>query len=216
MSFGNAARPHGPHLPPDRAGQEARLRGRARPRRCRARCTPTTSGCSRSSRTCCRTPSSSPKQGGVKLEDRAGDAAAGAPGNESLKAGQVLAFSVDGYRHRHPGEKQRSSSRRSSRPTAPPAASTAAPASACRSAARSPACSAASSTVISTPGEGSTFTLYLPLELRAGGRCAAARARRHAGAVRPAPAPMSADALAAPIERRSTTATRSSCGDRSC
>ena len=56
----------------------------------------------------------------------------------------------------------RSSSRRSSRPTAPRAASTAAPAWACRSAARSPGCSAARSGSRARPGEGSTFTLYLP------------------------------------------------------
>ncbi len=44
---------------------------RASIRTCRARCTPTTSGCSRSSRTCCRTRSSSPRQGHVRLQDRA-------------------------------------------------------------------------------------------------------------------------------------------------
>ena len=44
------------------AGQEARLRRSSSTRPCRGRCTPTTSGCSRSSRTCCRTPSSSPRR----------------------------------------------------------------------------------------------------------------------------------------------------------
>ena len=48
-----------------------------------------------------------------------------------------------------------------------PAASTAAPASACRSAARSRACSAASCRCARRPGEGSTFTLFVPLEAAA-------------------------------------------------
>ncbi len=70
---------------------------------------------------------------------------------------------------------RRSSSRPSSRPTAAPAASTAAPASAWRSAASWRACSAARSGSRSAPGEGSTFTLYLPLGVR--------RARRSSAAV---------------------------------
>ena len=64
-----------------------------------------------------------------------------------------------------------------------PAASTAAPAWACRSAARSPGCSAARSGSTSAPGEGSTFTLYLPQTLRR------RRDRRSVRRRSPAPAP---------------------------
>ena len=47
------------HLPPRGRGEEPRLRRSASTRACRSRCPPTRSGCSRSSRTCCRTRSSS-------------------------------------------------------------------------------------------------------------------------------------------------------------
>ena len=69
------------------------------------------------------------------------------------------------HRHRHRHRRASSSggsSRRSRRATARPPASTAAPGSGSRSAASWSACSAARSRVASTPGEGSTFTVYLP------------------------------------------------------
>ena len=74
---------------------------RARARACRSRCSPTPSGCSRSSRTCSRTPSSSPHQGQVTLTvEPAQDG--WSPENEDLnRAPTVLAFSVSRHRHRH-------------------------------------------------------------------------------------------------------------------
>ena len=74
------------------------------------------------------------------------------------------------HRHRHPGRQAEDHLR------GVPAgrrhhhrASSAAPASACRSAARSRASSAARSRSSRSAGRGSTFTLYLPLDLPAGG-----------------------------------------------
>ena len=66
------------------------------------------------------------------------------------------------------------------------AAATAAPASASRSAARSRACSAARSTSSRAPGEGSTFTLYLPaLRRRDDRRSRRSRRSRRAAATSP-------------------------------
>ena len=119
---------------------------RARRHACPRPSSPTSSACSRSSRTCCRMPSSSPHQGSVALTI--------ATATERLVARQrgaeprqqrdrVLGVR---HRHRHLGRtSSRSCSRPSSRPTARPRASTAAPASAWPSAANWRACWAARS-----------------------------------------------------------------------
>ena len=140
------------------------LRGRHRARTSSAASSPTPSACSRCSRTCCPTPSSSPQQGGVKLHGLAGRRAAGARTTRCSSTRPRWSPSrcptpASAFRPKS----RRSSSRPSSRPTPAPAANTAAPASASRSAANSPTCSAARSSCAATPGVGSTFTLYLPL-----------------------------------------------------
>ena len=86
------------------------------------------------------------------------------PRRESLvAAASVVGVRRQRHRHRHRRPSSSSgSSRRSPRATARPPASTAAPVSASRSAASSSGCSAARSPSASTPGEGSTFTVYLP------------------------------------------------------
>ena len=112
-----------------------------------------------------------------------------------------------------------SSSRRSARPTAAPTASTAAPAWACRSRATWRACSAATSRVQSTPGEGSIFTLTLPLRLHGAGArraCASATGARAARRAQPSRARRrGADTqprrASAPARTASSTTTASGC-----
>ena len=109
-----------------------------------ARCSPTPSGCSRSSRTCCPTPSSSRITASVTLDRRAG-ARRLEPGQRRPQSGghgaRLLGVATPASAFRRTSS--RSSSRRSSRPTAAPAASTAAPAWAWPSAANCRACWAA-------------------------------------------------------------------------
>ena len=139
------------------------------------------------------------------------------------RADRVVAFAVERHGHRHPRRQAaRSSSSRSSRPTRAPAASTAARAWACRSAGRSPGCSAARSGSRARLGEGSTFTLYLPLDYVAGrapapagaGGAAARGGSRPAGP-RPVDRPRGRPRSAARGRRSAaTTATPIEPGDR--
>ena len=150
-------------VPPRRRVEGRRVRHRARPDAADGRSSPTPSGCSRSSRTCSRTRSSSRTTGGCRCpSSRPRDG--WSPENEELEPrrdrARLLGRPTPASASRRTSS--RSSSRRSSRPTAAPAASTAARASGWRSAARSPACWAARSASSARPGKGSTFTLYLP------------------------------------------------------
>ena len=128
------------HLPP--RGRDARSSTSTielEPRPAAVDATPTPSGCSRSSRTCSRTPSSSPQHGQVDADASSRRRAAGArttrSSNRAADGGRVRGRATPASASRRTSS--RSSSRRSSRPTAAPAASTAARAWAWRSAARS-------------------------------------------------------------------------------
>ena len=84
------------HLPPRRRRQgpgASTIELRRRP--AAGACRPTPSGCSRCSRTCSPTRSSSPSAGSVTLRGRAGDRAAGARTTRcSTRADAVVAFAV--------------------------------------------------------------------------------------------------------------------------
>ena len=133
------------HVPPGGRAQGPGLRGRARSARCRRRSRPTPSGCSRCSRTCCPTRSSSPSAGSVSLtadaRHRRLEPGTGAAQRRQRRGGLLR----HRHRHRHPQGQAGVIFEAFQQADAAPAASTAAPAWACRSAARSPACSAARS-----------------------------------------------------------------------
>ena len=133
---------------------------------CPGRSPPTRSGSSRSSGTCCPTPSSSPREGRVDLRVGIVAAGAGAPITRcSAAPASVVAFCGHRHGHRHPARQAAGhlravpAGRHGHQPQA-----TAARAWGCRSAARSPGCSAARSGSRARLGEGSTFTLYLPAD----------------------------------------------------
>ena len=82
------------HLPPDGGPQGPRLRGGRGSRRCRRRSRPTPSGCSRCSRTCSPTPSSSPSAAASRSRRRLATEGWN-PEQEMLNAANaVVAFSV--------------------------------------------------------------------------------------------------------------------------
>ena len=108
------------------------------------------------------------QQGQACRSRRARRTRAGAPATRcSTSAGTVVAFSRGRYRHRHPAQQAAPdlrgvpAGRRHHQPRVRRHR-----ASACRSAASWRGCSAARSASAARPGEGSAFTLYLPLAYR--------------------------------------------------
>ena len=134
------------HLPSRRRDQEPALRRRDRSGAAAARSRATPSACSRSSRTCCPTPSSSPAHGHVAMSVQSRDVRLvarppGALGGRRRRSPSPSPTPASASRPRS----RSSSSRPSSRPTPAPAASTAAPAWAWPSAASWRTCWAARS-----------------------------------------------------------------------
>ena len=141
-------------------------------------------------------------QGGVRLDVAPAAERLVVPIIRCLSQGAV-GGALLGHRQRHrhsAGEAEASSSKRSSRPTPAPRASTAAPASAWPSAASLRICSAARSACKACPGSGSTFTLYLPVDVRRTGIRGDRWRRRRA---RETPARVPADRAAGAARRRS-------------
>ena len=101
----------GAHLPA-RGREQGAASSRSNRRRPAGRpSSPTRSGSSRCSATCCPTPSSSPRTGESSCH-RAGRRAVGSRHRVLNRAAQVIAFAVSRHRHRHPrGQAARSSSR---------------------------------------------------------------------------------------------------------
>ena len=90
VRFAQPARLRRPDVPPGRRGEGPAVRGRARREPARRRSRPTTCGCARCCAICCRTRSSSPSSGRVKLAHR------------RAAHGDVDRVLGRGHRHRHP------------------------------------------------------------------------------------------------------------------
>ena len=156
---------HGRAAVPPRGRQPAAVVRRRRSTRISAAASsPTPSACSRCSRTCCPTPSSSPSRAACGSTCRPRSAAGARSIRCSTRRRPWSPSRCPTPASAFRWKSRRSSSRRSSRPTPAPAANTAAPASASPSAASWRTCSAAKSSCAARPASGSTFTLYLPLK----------------------------------------------------
>ena len=195
-----------------RPGEGPRLLGRIWPPTFRRPSSATSNGSGRSSRTSWATRSSSPSvarsgwRSGSRSPDGAGDRSRSTRLAPSSLCPSPTAASGS------PTSSSSGSSRRSLKVTERPRASTGAPDSVCRSAGNWSASSAASSPSSSTPGQGSTFTVYLPSE----GTTSTAPARSSVSAM-PAPGlpgPSAAAEASPPTRRSPGSPIRSSAGNR--
>ena len=206
--------------------QGPRLRRRPRRRACRRRSRPTRSGCSRCSRTCCRTRSSSPSRARSTCTIDVADRRAGAATSRRSTARAARdRLPRDGHRHRHPGRQAADHLRgvpagrrhhqpqvRRHRPRPLDQPRDRAPARRRDQARRAQV------------GQGSSFTLYLPADVRPRAPATAAAPRRRdrraagaAGIARPGVAPRRAGRStcdAVDSVDRPTTAATSRPGDK--
>ena len=174
--FGSAARNGGAAVPPRGREPQARLRGSQRSARSAAAWSPTPSACSRCSRTCCPTRSSSPSR--AACSSRVSPSPGGWSADHPILAGAGVGDRLRGLRHRHRHSVREAADHLRGLPAGrcrhQPQVRRHRPGPGDQPRAGQPA--GRRNPAAQRPGQGSTFTLYLPQTYV--GPAAAARSSR--------------------------------------